>query len=107
VMVNTWASWSRRRWRGERPSETVPDGQAPGDVAAEVAVRMAVRAALGSLTSRQRAVLVLRVFDDLSEAQVAQLLGCAVGTVKSTMARAVGRLREDPRLTELLDREVR
>jgi RNA polymerase sigma-70 factor (sigma-E family) len=107
VMVNTWASWSRRRWRGERPSETVPDGQAPGDVAAEVAVHVAVRAALGSLTGRQRAVLVLRVFDDLSEAQVAQLLGCAVGTVKSTMARVVARLREDPRLAELLDREVR
>jgi RNA polymerase sigma-70 factor (sigma-E family) len=107
VMVNTWASWSRRRWRGERPSGTVPDGQAPGDMAAEVAVRVAVRAALGSLTARQRAVLVLRVFDDLSEVQVAQVLGCAVGTVKSTMARAVARLREDPRLAELLDREAR
>jgi RNA polymerase sigma-70 factor (sigma-E family) len=106
VMVNTWASWSRRRWRGERPSGTVPDGQAPGDMAAEVAVRMAVRAALGSLTARQRAVLVLRVFDDLSEAQVARVLGCAVGTVKSTMARALGRLREDPRLAEWMDREA-
>jgi RNA polymerase sigma-70 factor (sigma-E family) len=107
VMVNTWASWSRRRWRGEQPSATVPDGQAPGDLAAEVSVRLAVRAALGSLTARQRAVLVLRVFDDLSEAQVAKMLGCSVGTVKSTMARAVARLREDPRLAELLDREAR
>jgi RNA polymerase sigma factor (sigma-70 family) len=75
-------------------------------MAAEVAVRMAVRSALGSLAPRQRAVFVLRVFDDLSEAQVAQVLGCAVGTVKSTMARAAARLREDPRLTELLDREA-
>jgi RNA polymerase sigma-70 factor (sigma-E family) len=107
VMVNTWAHWSRRRWRGEQPSESVPDGQAPGDMAAEVAVRMAVRGALGSLAPRQRAVFVLRVFDDLSEAQVAQVLGCAVGTVKSTMARAAARLREDPRLAELLDREAR
>jgi RNA polymerase sigma-70 factor (sigma-E family) len=107
VMVNTWASWSRRRWRGEQPSGTVPDGQAPGDVAAEVAVRVAVRAALGSLTGRQRAVLVLRVFDDLPEAQAAQVLGCPVGTVKSTMARAMARLREDPRLVELMDREAR
>jgi RNA polymerase sigma-70 factor (sigma-E family) len=82
VMVNTWASWSRRRWRGERPSGVVPDGQAPGDMAAEVAVRMAVQTALGSLTARQRSVLVLRVFDDLSEAQVARVLGCAIGTVK-------------------------
>jgi RNA polymerase sigma-70 factor (sigma-E family) len=107
VMVNTWASWSRRRWRGERPSGTVPDGQAAGDIAGDVAVRVAVRSALGSLTARQRAVLVLRVFDDLPEAQVAQVLDCAVGTVKSTLARAVARLREDPRLAELMDREAR
>jgi len=107
VMVNTWASWSRRRWRGERPSEAVPDGEAAGDMAAEVAVRMAVRGALGSLTARQRAVLVLRVFDDLSEAQVAQVLDCAIGTVKSTMARAITRLREDPRMAELMQREAR
>ena len=76
-------------------------------MAAEVAVRVAVQGALRSLTARQRAVLVLRVFDDLSEAQVARVLGCAVGTVKSTMARAVARLREDPRLAESLDREAR
>jgi RNA polymerase sigma-70 factor (sigma-E family) len=107
VMVNTWASWSRRRWRGERVSAAVPDSAAPGDVAAEVAVRMAVRDALGSLTGRERAVLVLRVFDDLSEVQVAQMLDCAVGTVKSTMARAAARLRDDPRLAELLDRRAR
>ena len=56
---------------------------------------------------RQRAVLVLRVYDDLSEAQVAQVLDCAVGTVKSTMARAVAKLREDPRLAGLMDREAR
>ena len=107
VMVNTWASWSRRRWRGERPSGAVPDSRAPGDVATEVAVRMAVRSALASLTDRQRAVLVLRVFDDLSEAQVAQVLDCAVGTVKSTMARAVAILRQDPRLAELIERKAR
>jgi RNA polymerase sigma factor (sigma-70 family) len=75
-------------------------------VAAEVAVRVAVQGALRSLTARQRAVLVLRVFDDLSEAQVAQVLDCAVGTVKATMARAVARLREDPRLAGLMDRET-
>jgi len=106
VMVNTWAGWRRRRWRAEQPSGAVPDSPAAGDLAAEAALRVAVRGALGSLSDRQRAVLVLRVFDDLSEAQVAEVLGCAVGTVKSTMARAVARLREDPRLGELLEREA-
>ena len=107
VMVNTWTSWSRRRWRSERPSGAVPDSQAAGDMAAEVDVRVAVHSALRSLTDRQRAVLVLRVFDDLSEAQVARVLGCAIGTVKSTMARAVARLREDPRMAELMERKAR
>jgi RNA polymerase sigma-70 factor (sigma-E family) len=104
VMVNTWASWSRRRWRGEQPSGTVPDSERPGDLAADVALRVAVRAVLGTLTARQRAVLVLRVLDDLTEVQVP---GSAVGTVKSTMARVVARLREDPRLAELTEREAR
>jgi RNA polymerase sigma-70 factor (sigma-E family) len=106
VMVNTWASWRRRRWRGEHASAVVPDSAAPGDMAAEVASRMAVRAALGSLTSRQRAVLVLRVFDDLSEPQVASVLNCATGTVKSTMARALAKLREHPSLAGLMEREA-
>ena len=104
VMVNTWTGWKRRRWRAERPTGAMPDCEAAGDLAAEVTARMAVRSALGLLTARQRAVLVLRVFDDLSEAQVAQVLDCAVGTVKSTMAKAVARLREDPRLAELMER---
>ena len=50
AMVNTWASWRRRRWWGERPSETLPDAPAAGDVAAEVTVRVAVQSALRSLT---------------------------------------------------------
>lgn len=107
AMVNIWAGWRRRRWRAEHPSGAVPDGPAAGDLAAETATRLAVRSALAMLTSRQRAVLVLRVFDDLSEAQVAQVLDCAIGTVKSTMARAVARLREDPQMAELMEREAR
>jgi RNA polymerase sigma-70 factor (sigma-E family) len=106
AMVNSWTSWRRRRWWGERATGAVPEGQAAGDLAAEAAVRVTVQRALKSLPARQRAVLVLRVFDDLSEAQVAQVLDCAVGTVKATLARAVARLREDPRLAGLMDRET-
>ncbi|MGO9957884.1 MAG: sigma-70 family RNA polymerase sigma factor [Solirubrobacteraceae bacterium] len=50
--------------------------------------------ALGCLTTQQRAVLMLRYFEDLSEAQVAELLGCSTGTVKSSASRGVARLRE-------------
>jgi RNA polymerase sigma factor (sigma-70 family) len=85
----------------------VPDSAAPGDVAAEVAVRPAVRSALAMLTQRQRAVVVLRVFDDLSEVQVAQVLDCVVGTVKSTMSQALAKLRGDSRLAELTERQSR
>jgi DNA-directed RNA polymerase specialized sigma24 family protein len=52
-------------------------------------------------------VIVLRIFDDLSEAQVAQILDCAVGTVKSTMSQALAKLRSEPRLAELMERQVR
>jgi RNA polymerase sigma-70 factor (sigma-E family) len=107
VMVNTWATWSRRRWRGEKPSPAVRDYAAAGDLAEEVTARLGLRGALASLTSRQRAVLVLRVYDDLSEAQVAQVLGCSVGTVKATMSQALAKLRENPHLAELIEQEAR
>jgi RNA polymerase sigma-70 factor (sigma-E family) len=107
VMVNTWITWSRRRWRGERASLTVADAPAAGDVAAEVAMRVALREVLSALTGRQRAVLALRVYDDLPEAQVADMLHCSVGTVKSAMSRALAKLRDDPRLAEFMEREAR
>jgi RNA polymerase sigma-70 factor (sigma-E family) len=107
VMVNTWITWSRRKWRGERPGDELPDGPSSDDVAAEAVRRVAVRSALGALTDRQRAVLVLRVFDDLTEAQTAHILGCAVGTVKSTMSQALARLRADRRLGTLAELESR
>jgi RNA polymerase sigma factor (sigma-70 family) len=85
----------------------VPEHAATGDLAAEVAVRLAVRGALQSLSQRQRAVLVLRVYDDLPEAQVAQLLNCAVGTVKATMSQALAKLRENPQLAGMIEQEAR
>jgi DNA-directed RNA polymerase specialized sigma24 family protein len=58
-------------------------------------------AALDTLTPQQRAIVVLRYFDDRSEAQVAELLGVSAGTVKSTASRAVAHLRTQPGLTAL------
>jgi RNA polymerase sigma-70 factor (sigma-E family) len=107
VMLNTWATWRRRRWRAEQPTEMLANQPAPGDMAADVATRLTVRSVLAILTERQRAVVVLRLFDDLSEAQVAQILGCAVGTVKATMSQALARLRGDPHLADLMERRAR
>ncbi len=107
VMVNTWTTWNRRRWRGEKASPAVAEAPAAGDVAAEVAMRMALRDALATLTARQRAVLVLRVYDDLPEAQVADILNCSAGSVKSTMSRALAKLRDDPQLAGFMERKAR
>jgi RNA polymerase sigma-70 factor (sigma-E family) len=71
------------------------------DPAAAVELRPALLAALGTLTPQQRAVVVLRYFDDRSAAQVAELLGITPGTVKSTASRAVAQLREQPGLIGL------
>jgi len=104
VLVNTWTTWRRRRWRAEKPSGMLVDHRsAGGDMAAEVATRVAVAQVLGALTKRQRAVLVLRLFDDLPVAEVARILGCATGTVKATMSQALTRLRRDPHLADLLE----
>jgi RNA polymerase sigma-70 factor (sigma-E family) len=107
VMLNTWSTWRRRRWRGEEASVTMPESRAPGDLAADVAARVAIGQVLGSLTDRQRTVLVLRVFDDLSEAEVARVLDCAVGTVKSTLSQALAKLRSEPTIAELMELESR
>lgn len=104
ILVNSFVSASRRRWLGERPVASVPDRPALGEFSADVGNRLLVRAALARLSHRQRAVLVLRYFDDLTEAQVADVMGCAVGTVKSTAAKALERLRADADIADLLER---
>jgi RNA polymerase sigma-70 factor (sigma-E family) len=102
VMVNTSVSWWRRRWRGEIPTELLPDPSGYSDPMAHVDVREAVRQALATLSPRQRAVLVLRYFDDLTETETAAAMGCSVGTVKSQASRAMARLRESPQLGDLV-----
>jgi RNA polymerase sigma-70 factor (sigma-E family) len=103
VMVNTWVTWRRRRWTAEKPSAMLTDRAAPGDLAGEVSTRLALSSLLAVLTKRQRAIVVLRLFDDLSEAQVAQILGCATGTVRATLSQALARLRNHPQLADLID----
>ncbi|CAL9317734.1 SigE family RNA polymerase sigma factor [Streptomyces pseudogriseolus] len=94
VLVRLAARSARRRWWGERPVGELPDRAGPGDVSAAVAERSRLEAALALLTPRQRAAVVLRYYEDLPEGQVAQALGCPVGTARSHASRGVARLRE-------------
>jgi RNA polymerase sigma-70 factor (sigma-E family) len=92
VLVNTATSWWRRRWHGERPTEVLPE-QAGPDRYEETLERDALWRHVRALPVRQRAVLVLRFYEDLSEAQTAELLDIAPGTVKSQTSRALATLR--------------
>lgn len=83
---------TRRRWWGERPTEVLPDTPS-GDRLAASDERDELRRLLGELTPRERGVVVLRYYCDLSERETAATLGMPVGTVKSTCARALARLR--------------
>jgi len=81
--------WRRRRWREVHTAEPPEVGRL--DESADE--RIALHRALGSLAPRQRAVIVLRYYEDLTEAQTAEALGIAVGTVKSQTRDALRRLR--------------
>lgn len=90
TLYTTYVSWWRRRWNGERPTEQLPEAGVAGP---DVALRHDLLAALSALPRGQRAVVVLRYFEDRSERETADLLGCSVGTVKSQCARALTALR--------------
>ncbi|HEX2772010.1 MAG TPA: sigma-70 family RNA polymerase sigma factor, partial [Micromonosporaceae bacterium] len=92
VMYHQHISWWRRRRVTERLTST-PPARPADDPSVAAALRVTVAAALRQLTPRQRAVVVLRYFDDLTEKQVADLLGCSVGTVKRHGHDALRRLR--------------
>ncbi len=99
IIMRDNISWWRRRRRETSTAE--PD--ATSAVSTDPDMAMVVSRALARLTSRQRAVLVLRHFDDLTERETAAILGVNIGTVKSTNAAALKRLREGaPELLDLI-----
>jgi RNA polymerase sigma-70 factor (sigma-E family) len=92
VIYRDAVSWWRR-WRRELLTEAPPRADPSSRPEDEIELRLVFRTALGRLTARQRAVLVLRYFDDLSEVRTAEVLGVSVGTVKSQTSVALRRLR--------------
>ncbi|NYT96235.1 SigE family RNA polymerase sigma factor [Salinispora sp. H7-4] len=101
VMVNQLRSWYRRRRPIELSSASVPDRSGEPDVADHVTQQAALARLLALLPPRQRAVLYLRYYEDLSEVDTARLLRCSVGTVKRHAHDALVRLRKQP--AHLLD----
>jgi RNA polymerase sigma-70 factor (sigma-E family) len=100
ILVNLHNDWWRRRFLRERPVAQVPEPRrAERDPADSVVARQSVARALQGLTRRERAVVVCRYYLDLTEQQTADELGVALGTVKSTTARALRKLRIDPALS--------
>ena len=93
TVVTTAISWRRRRSFHERPADWLPDVSIldPSD---ELVTHQLLLAQLGRLAPRQRAAIVLRYYEDLTESQTAEIMGCSVGAVKSQVSVGLDRLRE-------------
>lgn len=100
TLVNTRTSLWRRRRVDEYATDELPEPPVHGrlDPAEQQAQRDAMLRAISRLPARQRAMVVLRYYEDMSEVQTAEALGVSVGTVKSAVSRALAKLREDPEL---------
>lgn len=98
IVVNTFIDQRRRMWRREVPTEHLPDAEL-ADVATTTVDAVGLDRALAALGRDQRIAIVLRYYLDLTEAQMASVLGVAPGTVKSRLSRALTALGADPHLT--------
>jgi RNA polymerase sigma-70 factor (sigma-E family) len=97
AMVNTHISWWRRRRVEEYPTDEIPD-QPVADHVGDTEMHDSLSRALRRLPERMRTAVVLRYYEDMSEAEIAGLLGISLGTVKSTVSRGVAKLRIDDEL---------
>lgn len=93
ALVNAHIDQTRRKWWGERPTEVLPETAVPTVEVAASDLRDELKRMLSGLAPRERAVVVMRYYCDLSEQDTAATLGIPLGTVKSSCARALARLR--------------
>jgi RNA polymerase sigma-70 factor (sigma-E family) len=94
ALTNTFLSWRRKKsWGREEPTDDPPE-PGVGDTTTDIAVRHLMIDALSRLPARQRAVIVLRFYDDLGVDQVAAAMGCSTGTVKSQTSDGLAKLRD-------------
>jgi RNA polymerase sigma-70 factor (ECF subfamily) len=93
VLVSLYLSSRRRHWHRELPFAAVPDRASDGLLGA-AEDRRGLWPELLALSAQQRAVLVLRYFEDLTEAEIAAILQCSPGSVKTHAARGLDRLRK-------------
>lgn len=93
ALVSTFIDWHRRLSATETPAHQFPDVHDHGVQAERAELQIAMTAAIQRLPRRQRAVIVLRYYEDLDVNETAEVMGCSVGTVKSHTARAMKTLR--------------
>lgn len=105
TMYHLQVGWWRRKRVREHLSDRPPEGVGTtADSASDIALQLTVRTALMRLARQQRAVVVLRFFEDRSVQETADILGCTTGTVKTQTFRALGRLRKAlPELADLVE----
>jgi RNA polymerase sigma-70 factor (sigma-E family) len=97
MIMNEFLSWRRRSWRLIPSGDATEDPEITADYATGHAEHQAMLAQISRLPKRQRAVLVLRYYEDRSDAEIAELLGCTPGSVRAYASRALAKLRIDMR----------
>lgn len=94
AIVRQFLSWRRRRASGELPTDPMPERESTTDTAVRHAARDEMWRLLATLPRKQRAVLVLRFYEDMPDTEIADVLGCRQATVRVHASRGLARLRQ-------------
>jgi RNA polymerase sigma-70 factor (sigma-E family) len=100
TILRQYLSWRRRKAAGDVPTDRFDERGGREDMVEAIGERDAMHRLLARLSRRQRAVLVLRYYEDLADQQIAELLGCSAATVRVHASRGLAQLRRQPELVE-------